>query len=53
MGLRVLALTVFVSNSGPVHVCEKVGFVQTGRIPKNFSSDGKYIDGIIMSKLLE
>jgi RimJ/RimL family protein N-acetyltransferase len=53
MGLKVLTLTAFASNSRAIHVYEKVGFVQTGRIPKKHFKDGKYIDEIIMTKLLE
>lgn len=51
--LKVLTLTAFASNSRAIHVYEKVGFVQTGRVPKKHFKDGKYIDEIIMTKLLE
>ena len=53
MGLKVLTLTAFASNERAIHVYEKVGFVQTGRVPKKHFKDGKYIDEIIMTKLLE
>jgi len=53
MGLKVLTLTAFASNSRAIHVYEKVGFVQTGRVPKKHFKDGQYIDEIIMTKLLE
>jgi RimJ/RimL family protein N-acetyltransferase len=52
-GLKVLTLSVFASNERAYHVYEKVGFIETGRIPKKFFRDGKYIDEIIMAKLLE
>jgi len=53
MGLKVLTLTAFATNKSAIHVYEKVGFLQTGRIPKKHFKDGKYIDEIIMTKLLE
>jgi len=51
-GLKVLTLTVFATNKQAIHVYEKVGFVQTGSVPKKHFKDGKYIDEIIMTKLL-
>jgi L-amino acid N-acyltransferase YncA len=53
MGLKVLTLTAFATNKRAIHVYEDVGFVQTGSIPKKHFKDGKYIDEIIMTKLLE
>ncbi|MEM3759649.1 MAG: GNAT family protein [Candidatus Bathyarchaeia archaeon] len=53
MGLKVLTLTVFATNRRAIHVYEKVGFVQTGIIPRKHFKDGKYIDEIIMTKVLE
>jgi RimJ/RimL family protein N-acetyltransferase len=53
MGLKVLTLTAFASNERAIHVYEKVGFVQTGRVLKKHFKDGKYVDEIIMTKLLE
>jgi RimJ/RimL family protein N-acetyltransferase len=53
MGLKVLTLSVFATNKRAIHVYEKVGFVQTGVIPKKHFKDGRYIDEIIMTKLLE
>jgi RimJ/RimL family protein N-acetyltransferase len=52
-GLKVLTLAVLETNKCAIHVYEKVGFAQTGRVPKKYFKDGKYIDGIIMTKLLE
>ena len=52
-GLQVLTLNVFASNKRAFHVYEKVGFVETGRIPRKFLRDGEHIDEIIMTKLLE
>jgi RimJ/RimL family protein N-acetyltransferase len=53
MGLRVLTLSAFESNKRAIHVYEKVGFVQTGRIPRKFFREGKYIDEVIMALVLE
>jgi RimJ/RimL family protein N-acetyltransferase len=53
MGMKVLTLTAFASNKRAIHVYEKVGFVQTGLIPKKHLKEGKYIDEVIMTKLLE
>jgi len=53
IGLKVLTLTAFATNRRAIRVYEKVGFVQTGRVPKKHFKDGKYIDEIIMTKVLE
>jgi len=37
MSLKILMLSVFATNKRAIHVYDKVGFVQTGVIPKNFS----------------
>ena len=51
--LKVLMLHVFATNKRAVHVYEKVGFVQTGRVPKKHFRQGRYIDEVIMTKLIE
>lgn len=53
MGLKVLTLSVFATNKRAIHVYEKVGFLQTGAVQKKHFKDGRYIDEIIMTKLLE
>lgn len=53
MGLKVLTLSAFATNKPAIHVYEKVGFVQTGTIPKKHFKEGKYIDEIILTKVLE
>jgi len=53
MGLKVLTVSAFATNTRAIHTYEKVGFVQTGRVPKKYFKEGKYIDEIIMTKLLE
>jgi RimJ/RimL family protein N-acetyltransferase len=53
LGLKVLTLQVFATNRRAVHVYEKVGFVQTGTVPKKHFREGQYIDEVIMTKLIE
>ena len=53
MGLKVITLSAFATNKRAINVYEKLGFVQTGRIPKKFFKDDEYIDEMIMTKVLE
>jgi RimJ/RimL family protein N-acetyltransferase len=53
LGLKVLMLHVFATNYRAIHVYERVGFVQTGRIPKKHFREGQYIDEVVMTKLIE
>ena len=53
MGLKVLTLSAFATNKPAIHVYEKVGFLQTGTIPKKHFKESKYIDEIILTKVLE
>jgi RimJ/RimL family protein N-acetyltransferase len=53
MNLKVLTLALFATNERARHVYEKIGFVETGRIPKKHFKDNKFIDEIIMTKLME
>jgi RimJ/RimL family protein N-acetyltransferase len=52
-GLKVLMLTVFANNARALHVYRKIGFVETGRIPKKFFKEGQYLDEVIMTMMLE
>jgi RimJ/RimL family protein N-acetyltransferase len=52
-GLKVLTLTAFADNERAIHVYKKLGFTETGRIPQKFFKDGKYIDEILMTIVLE
>ena len=52
-GLKLLVLSVFASNQRAIRVYERVGFVQTGRVPMKHFRDGKYVDEISMAKVLE
>jgi RimJ/RimL family protein N-acetyltransferase len=53
LGLKVLTLQAFATNKRAVHFYEKVGFVQTGRVPMKHFRGGQYIDEVIMTKLIE
>jgi len=53
LGLKVLTLQAFATNRRAVHVYEKVGFVQTGRVPMKHFRESQYIDEVIMTKLIE
>ena len=44
--LQMLFLSVFSTNDRALHVYNKVGFAETGRIPKMFLKDGKFIDEV-------
>ena len=50
--LKTLELEVFANNPRAIHVYEKTGFKQTGRIPKKMLRNGKFIDSIIMTREL-
>ncbi len=49
IGLELLRLTVFSSNTRAIHVYERVGFKKTGRIPHGLFKNGIYHDDIIMT----
>ena len=51
--LKVLTLCAFASNERAMHVYQKIGFAQTGLIPKKHFKEDKYIDEVIMTKVLE
>ena len=51
MGLKILKLEVYATNSKALHVYEKTGYQVVGRIPKANLREGNYID-IIMAKEL-
>jgi len=50
MGLKALVLKVFSTNRVAYHVYEKVGFKETGRIPKFFYKNRKFVDEVIMAR---
>lgn len=49
-GLRTVTVNAFATNKWAIHVYEKVGFVQSGIIPKKHLRQGRFIDEVIMSK---
>jgi RimJ/RimL family protein N-acetyltransferase len=53
IGLDVLTLCAFATNEKAIHVYEKVGFMKTGAIPRKFLRNGKYVDEVMMTLLLE
>jgi RimJ/RimL family protein N-acetyltransferase len=50
LGLKILTLEVFSSNSRARHVYERAGYRIVGRVPKAVLKDGEYVDSIIMTK---
>ncbi len=48
-GLKTIQLEVFASNPRAIHVYERTGFKEAGRIPKKMLRNGKFIDSIVMS----
>jgi len=50
MGLKVVTLSAFSTNRRAIHVYEKMGFEETGRIPNGLYKNGSYIDRVIMTK---
>jgi ribosomal protein S18 acetylase RimI-like enzyme len=53
MGLKLLTLCAYATNERAKHVYQKLGFVETGRIPNKYFKEGKYADEITMAKALE
>lgn len=51
-GLRVLVLSAFSSNRRAIHVYEKLGFVECGRVPQRHFWDGRYVDEVVMARVL-
>ena len=51
-GLKTLELEVFANNPRAIHVYEKTGFRQSGRIPKKMFRNGKFIDSVVMTREL-
>ena len=49
MGLKIVRLNVFSGNAWAIHVYEKIGFKEVGRIPKAIFKWKRYLDEIIMA----
>jgi RimJ/RimL family protein N-acetyltransferase len=52
LGLKTIELEVFANNPKAIHVYEKVGFKQAGRIPKKIFRGDRFTDIIVMSIVL-
>jgi RimJ/RimL family protein N-acetyltransferase len=48
-GLKSIELEVFANNPRAIHVYERIGFKEAGRIPKKMLRNGKYIDSVVMA----
>lgn len=48
-GLRILLLETSSLNRRAIHVFEKVGFREVGRIPLGLMIDGGYVDTLLMA----
>ncbi len=48
-GLRTIELEVFANNPRAIHLYEKAGFKQVGRIPKKICRRDRFIDAITMA----
>lgn len=49
-GMEVVLLTVFGNNPVAIHLYEKLGFVEYGRLPRGFMHRGEYVDEVYMAK---
>jgi len=52
LGLKILRLECYATNSRARHVYEKVGYQVVGCVPKANFKDGVYIDSIVMAREL-
>jgi RimJ/RimL family protein N-acetyltransferase len=50
LGVEVVDLEVFETNTRAIHTYEKVGYKITGKIPEALKYGGEYIDALIMTK---
>lgn len=50
--LKIINLKVFANNEKAIHIYEKFGFKEYGRLPNGILYHGKYIDEIFMYKAL-
>jgi ribosomal protein S18 acetylase RimI-like enzyme len=48
-GLKTVELEVFATNSRAIHVYEKAGFREVGRIPKKIHRKDRFIDIVVMA----
>jgi RimJ/RimL family protein N-acetyltransferase len=50
--LKTIQLEVFANNPRAIHVYERTGFKESGRIPKKMLRNSKFIDSIVMTREL-
>lgn len=53
MGLRLVKLTAFATNARALHVYQKAGFREVGRIPQAIFKYGRYFDEVVMALALK
>ncbi len=53
VGVRKLSLEVFSSNEPAVRLYRKLGFLEEGRLRREFEVEGKLVDGVWMARWLE
>ncbi len=52
LGFRTVFVNAFATNKRAIHVYKKVGFVESGIIPKKHFREGRFIDEVTMTKLI-
>lgn len=50
LGIEVITLDLFASNARGLHLYEKMGYREVGRVPRGTIMNGEYIDDVIMAK---
>lgn len=53
LGVETIFLEVFAINDRAIHVYEKVGYKETGRIPEAIKYKGNYVDSVQMYKKIQ
>lgn len=52
-GIKKLSLRVLATNTGAIAFYRKCGFKEQGRLVNEFYIDGKYVDDLLMFRLIE
>ena len=52
-GIKKLSLRVLETNSGAIRFYQKCGFLEQGKLINEFFIDGKYVNDLLMYRLLE
>lgn len=53
MGIKKLSLRVLETNTGAISFYKKCGFLEQGRLIKEFYLEGRYVDDLLMYRLLD